>query len=160
MDPLTNLHGMVVHFPIALLFVSVGLELLALAPKWRGSLQPAALVTLLVGALGAFFSVVTGPEDNARGVTQLMHTHESWAKISMLIFGALAIWRLILAWRKKTVTGPAVAIYLVAAAIGLGSLGYVGYLGGKMVYEEAVGVQRNGVLVAPPTQRFQRQPAQ
>lgn len=150
MSPLTQLHALTVHFPIALLFASVALELAALYPRWQQALRPAALVTLILGAVGSVAAVLTAPEDNGRGVTQLMRTHEQWARIAMIAFVALALWRLFLVWRRRPFTGVQVAAYLLAAAFGLGALGYTGYLGGKMVYEEAVGVQRNGLPVAPP----------
>lgn len=155
MSWLTEAHGMVVHFPIALLFATVALELAALHPKLRAGLRPAALVTLVLGALGAVVSVMTGPDQNASGVTQLVHTHEQMADLTMIIFGALALWRLWLLWQRRPLTRGLVAVYLVVACIGLGALTYAGWLGGKMVYTEAVGVQRGGVPVAPP-QPFQR----
>lgn len=153
MDPLTNVHGMIVHFPIALLFVSFLLEVLALIPKYQAALRPAALVTLVIGAIGGMASVLSAPEDNARGVTMLMHTHEQWAHYTMFIFGALVVWRLWLLWRKRSFSGVQVIAYLLIAAVGLGTLTYTGYLGGKMVYDEAIGVKRDGKMVVQPKER-------
>lgn len=156
MSLMTDLHGMAVHFPIALLFASVALELAALHPKLRAMAQPAALFTLILGTLGAAAAVFTGPEDNARGVTKLMGTHENMAHITLIIFGVLTVWRLYLLWRNQTLSRALLAGYIGLALIGLGALGYTGWLGGRMVYTEAVGVQRNGVMVAPPQQGHYR----
>lgn len=153
MNMMTDLHGMVVHFPIALLFVGVGLELLALHPRLRSFLSPAALVTLVLGAVAAAVAVATGPDENARGVTNLVHTHEQMAQITLVLFGLLALWRLWLLWRKQPLTGANAVAYLLVACIGLGTLTYTGYLGGQMVYRQAIGVQRNGQLIVPPQPR-------
>ena len=149
---MTEFHAMVVHFPIALLFTSFAFELAALYPRWRPYLSPAALVTLLLGTAGSALAVLSGPEDNARGVSQLSRLHESWARYTLFFFLALAAWRLWLLWRRRgseLVTRTAIA-YLLLAAAGLGLLTYTGFLGGRMVYTEAIGVSRDGKLVAPP----------
>jgi uncharacterized membrane protein len=152
-DPLTDLHGMIVHFPIALLFVSVGLEAAALYPRLRPHLNMAAFVTLLLGTIGAAAAVFTGPEENAPGVTRLMHTHENWAHLTLIVFGVLSVWRLWSLWRRKEHAGIAAVAFVALGAVGLGMLGYTGWLGGQMVYQEGVGVQRNGTPVAPPVHR-------
>lgn len=150
MDQFTDLHAMVVHFPIALLFVSVGLEAASLHPKLRSHLSVAALITLVLGTIGAAVAVFTGPEDNARGVTRLMHVHEQWAQSTLILFGVLVLWRLFTVWKRREHTGVAAVGFVLLGLVGLGMLGYTGYLGGQMVYREAVGVQRNGAMVAPP----------
>jgi uncharacterized membrane protein len=143
---------MVVHFPIALLFVAVGLELLGLYGPWRERLRPAALVTLVLGTLGAAVAVATGPDENMRGIA-IGHTHESMAKLTLILFGLLTAWRLYGAWKKQTEGGLRTVAFLVLAVVGLGVLTYTGYLGGQLVYEHGAGVKVNGQLVAPPPPR-------
>lgn len=152
----SHLHGMVVHFPIALLFVSVGLEAAALYKPWREKLQPAALVLLVLGTISAAAAVVTGPEENYRGVSALGRIHEQWAQITLFWFGLLTLWRLYLFFRHRMLAARSLAVYLVLGALGVGMLGYTGYLGGTMVYEQAVGVRQGGRLVAPPAPRRPR----
>lgn len=142
-------HGMLVHFPIALLFTSVALEIAALVPRLR-SLAPAALATLVLGAIGAVAAVVSGPEP---GGTNLMGSHHNFAHLTLILFGALAVARLWLVWKRRPLTRTLLSGYLLLAVVGLAMLGYTGYLGGRMVYEQAIGVQRNGVPVVPPQPR-------
>lgn len=151
---------MVVHFPIALLFVSVGLEVAAVYKPWREKLQPAALVTLVLGTAAAAAAVVTGPDENYRGVSALGRIHENWAQITLVWFGLLTLWRLYMLYRQQALDGRRLTTYLILGAVGLGMLGYTGYLGGTMVYEQAVGVRIDGHLVAPPTPRRPRQDRQ
>ena len=150
MDFLTNLHGMVVHFPIALLITSVVLEAAAMYPKFSDSLRPAALITLLLGTAGAAAAVITGPEDNARGISHLGQVHQQWAQATLLVFGLLSLIRLWSLWRKQRLAGWRGTALLAVSVIGLGMLEYTGLLGGKMVYEEAIGVRRDGQLIVPP----------
>jgi uncharacterized membrane protein len=142
---------MVVHFPIALLLTSVLLELLALYKPWQERLRMPALITLVLGTLGAALAVATGPDDMARGVSSLVHTHERFADLTLILFGLLSAWRLALLWFKRSFSGAQVAAYVLLACVGVGLVGYTGYLGGTMVYEQAVGVKVNGQLVQPPT---------
>lgn len=145
----TELHGMIVHFPIALLFVAVGLELLALYGPWRERLRPAVVITLVIGTLGALAAVLTGPDRYLRGIA-IGSIHERMAKITLLIFVVLTAWRLLSLRRQRTESAMSTALFLVIGLVGLGTLSYTGYLGGKLVYEYAAGVKVNGQLVAPP----------
>ena len=156
----SHLHAMVVHFPIALLFISIGLEVATLYKPWREKLQPGALVMLVLGTAAAAAAVATGPDENYRGVSALGRIHENWAQITLVWFGLLTLWRLYMLYRQQPLDGRRLAAYLILGAVGLGMLGYTGYLGGTMVYEQAVGVRVGGRMVAPPTLRRPRQDRQ
>jgi uncharacterized membrane protein len=144
----SHIHGMVVHFPIALLFSSVALELLALYKPWQDKLRAAALATLILGTLGAAASVMTGPDEMLRA-SPIGHTHENFADLTLITFGLLSLWRIVLLIRKRSMSTAVAGAYLVLCCVGLGLLGYTGYLGGSMVYDQAVGVRTNGQLVVP-----------
>lgn len=148
----TELHGMVVHFPIALLFVAMGLELVALYGPWRERMRPAVLVTLVLGTLGAAAAVATGPDENLRGIA-IGHTHETMAKLTLLIFAVLTAWRLLNTWMEQSQQGLQQIAFLVVGLIGLSILSYTGWLGGQLVYQHGAGVKVNGQLVAPPPAR-------
>lgn len=154
MDFLTQLHGMAVHFPIALLSVAVLLQVLALHPRLTKVLESSVLITLVLGTLGAGLSVLSGPEDNARGVSQIMHAHERWAQLTLLLFAVITVVKLWGAVRSAPWSRTRAMALLLASLVGFGMLTYTGLLGGQMVYEEAVGVNRNGALVAPPSRGF------
>lgn len=143
---------MIVHFPIALLFVAVGLELLALYAPWRERLRPAVLITLIIGTLGAIGAIVTGPEHNARGI-EIGEIHERMGQLTLLLFAFLTAWRLFSTWRKRAEGRVITAAWLLIAFVGLGALTYTGYLGGQLVYQHGAGVKVNGELVAPPAPR-------
>lgn len=151
----TELHGMMVHFPIALLFVAVGLELLALYGPWRERLRPVVLVTLVIGTLGALGAVITGPEHNARGIA-IGEIHEKMGQLTLLLFAILTAWRLFTTWRKRSEGRLSTTIFLAIGLVGLGVLTYTGWLGGQLVYQHGAGVKVNGQLVAPPAPRGER----
>jgi len=155
-DILTNLHAMVVHFPIALLITSVVLQAASLHPKLTASMRPAALFSLVLGTIGAAASVLTGPEDNARGITNLVRVHERWAQLTTLLFIALTVIQMWSAWRRKRQSAAQAVALLVVSAIGLGMLAYTGLVGGQMVYEQAIGVRRDGQLIVQPKAGFGR----
>lgn len=145
----THLHGMFVHFPIALLMTSVLLQFLALRRDWRQSLEPAAIITLVLGTLGAGLAALTGPEETAKAF-RLGTIHETVAEATLILFGLLTAWRLAMLWLHRPFEQKRVAVFMALAVVGVVMLGVTGYLGGTMVYEQGVGVRVEGQLVAPP----------
>lgn len=133
-------HPLVVHFPIALLLTSVGVDLAALGLR-RPNLHRIALWNLSLGVVGAGAAVLTGlqAEDVAK------HSFEIWQVIelhkrlgfSTLILGAMsAAWRL--ARRDQLTTRARAATLLLALAM-TATLTWGAYLGGRLVYEFGVG---------------------
>jgi len=55
-----NVHPMIVHFPIALLFVGVLIDLIGLAFRERAFWRGAALIFYVGGGLGALAAVLSG----------------------------------------------------------------------------------------------------
>lgn len=135
------LHPMIVHFPIALLMASVLFDAVSHFLK-RDSLQDGALWLLGLGLLGGIAASIAGSvaEEAAEkaGIAEsLIETHESLAFVTMGIFGVLFLWRLFL---RNQFNGRLLAIYLLVAAIGVGTLSATGYYGGDLVYEHGAGV--------------------
>jgi len=135
------LHPMIVHFPIALLITSVLFDAASHIFK-RESLRDGALWLLVLGLLGGIAASIAGDfaEEAAEkaGIAEsLIETHESLAFVTMAIFGLLFLWRLIL---RNQFTGQLLAIYLLVATIGVGTLSATGYYGGDLVYEHGAGV--------------------
>jgi uncharacterized membrane protein len=138
-----HLHPMLVHFPIALLIISVLFDVIGVAFK-RDSLREGALWLLVLGLLGGLGAVLSGgmAEEVAEkaGIAKaLLERHETWAFVTMGIFGVLFVWRLFL---RNHFTALTLAIYLVIASIGIGTLGVTGYFGGDLVYEHGAGVRQ------------------
>lgn len=142
-----HLHPMLVHFPIALLITSVLFDAACTLFK-RDSLREGALWLLALGFLGGIGSVLSGgmAEEVAEkaGVAKaLIERHETWAYVTMGVFGVLLAVRLFL---RNQFSARTLAVYLVIAAIGLGTLSVTGYFGGDLVYEHGAGVRQAAPL--------------
>jgi uncharacterized membrane protein len=152
-DPL---HPAVVHFPIALALVALLFEAALRHPRGR-ALEPAAVILIVLAALGAVATVVTGNlahdaaavPSAARG---LIERHEDLGTIAMWALVVLASARLVLA-RLGRHRGAAAWLYLVLLAGAAGAVGYNGHLGGQVVFRHGVGtdpIQRSTVPTAAP----------
>lgn len=134
-------HLMLVHFPIALLFVAVVFEVIGHL-RGREDFQKAGLYTLLAGFAGAVLAAFTGKvaeESLERFLTRrpggpaLLEAHEIAAYATVGIFAAVLLWRTL---GRRTLRGSVLVAYLLLAAVGLGSLGVTGFLGGEMAHPQ------------------------
>jgi uncharacterized membrane protein len=145
-------HPVVVHFPIALLLVGSGGYALAMALRGREKaswLLPASRAVLILGTLGGWVAVFTGllaDSEVGRDLCDplVLNAHENNAFLVCFLFAG-AILLDLLAGRflpserwKRWGRGLALAVLLAGAAV----LGYVGHLGGKLVYQQAAGVHQ------------------
>jgi uncharacterized membrane protein len=134
---LNEIHPSLVHFPIAVMPVAIGADLIG---HLTGSerLNDLGRALMPIAAAGAAISAVTGliaqEEAQVSGeAADLLVTHRN-VNISLTAVSALmAVWR----WGRRE---PG-AGYLALGLAGLGAMGYSAYLGGKMVYEHGVGVK-------------------
>lgn len=135
-------HPLLVHFPIALLFTAVGLDLYGFSFRhekavWAGN------VVLILGTVGVLFTFITGnfaeiwaarsfiPQDPLK-------THESYATIASWGFIALVALRSFISLeRNQHLIKP----YLAGAAGALFALYLTGSQGGQLVYKYAAGVK-------------------
>ena len=87
-----NIHPIIVHFPIALLFLYSIIKILPLN-KWlpKVAWRDIERVLLVFGVLGAFVALATG--QIARHLIQpnrdLIHAHSNFASISTWLYGLL-----------------------------------------------------------------------
>lgn len=131
------LHPLLVHFPIALLFIGVVAQFLTF---WKEDyFEKIALFLLPTGFVFAVISYVTG--DSAEGyafdhwgrqVDSIIHTHETYALITLVVFGAITALKLLnliipLKWIKPLV--------LILCLSGIITLSLTGHYGGKIVYD-------------------------
>jgi uncharacterized membrane protein len=127
---LQNLHFIFIHFPIALLIVSFLFDFFASVLK-KKELHTAGLITLIFGTIGAIASVLTGPEEERN---PLLHLHENFAHLTMILYIVLSIVRLGLLWWKKREIGRN-PVFLVVSLAGVLLVSYTGHLGGEMVHK-------------------------
>jgi uncharacterized membrane protein len=145
-DPL---HPAIVHFPIALSLVAVLLELVARHPRGR-ALEGSAGVLMVLAALGSVAAVLSGnaAHDDVvvpRAAATLIALHRQVGTLAMWLLLALAAIRVGLAW-KGWFHGLVPWLFIAAAVAAAGTVGYNGYLGGKMVFDHGLGtapVQRS-----------------
>lgn len=135
---LKNLHFIFTHVPIALLIFSFVFDIVALIFK-KKEWHSAGMLCLVVGALGAIASVLTGPESR----NTLVGSHEFYAKLTMILAIVLAVVRVgLLVWKKLELgRNP---IYLVASLVAVLLVSYTGHLGGKMVHRDMQGFPGGG----------------
>jgi uncharacterized membrane protein len=136
-----RIHAALNDLPPALLPLSVIFDLLGIWLK-RESLKAAAFWTLVFGVLGSGAAIISGlvAEDAVQHSEQahaIMETHETLAFIVLGIFGILAIWRILRrgVWREKEQP-----VALTAGVIGIAILVYTAVLGGKLVFDHALGI--------------------
>jgi uncharacterized membrane protein len=136
-----RLHAALNDLPPALLPLSIVFDLLGMLLK-RESLRAAAFWTLVFGVLGTGAAIASGlvAEDVVQHSEQahlIMATHKTLAFIVLAIFGLLALWRIL---RRGVWTEKEQPIALTAGVIGVAILVYTASLGGRLVFDHAVGI--------------------
>ncbi|PTX97820.1 DUF2231 domain-containing protein [Opitutus sp. ER46] len=138
------LHPALVHLPIALFPLAVLLDVASWIADTRSvPLVSAAFIALLVGLGTALLAAVFGFVDytdirDDHPAKKTATTHLVLNLVAVGLFAASAGLRYSALDAARTPAAP-----LVVALIGLGVLGYSGYLGGTLVYDDGVGVGRH-----------------
>lgn len=144
---LQEVHPALVHFPLALLPLSIGADLLgrvtgskALMDLGQRTMPLAAASGLIAGVAG----LMAQTEVNAEGeALDMLKTHRT---LNLGLVAAAAGMSVVRAREKKPGIG-----YLLAGLAALAVLDYSAYLGGSMVYHLGVGVETaDGVRTHPP----------
>ena len=136
-----HVHGAINHFPIALLFVSAGLDFVA---GKRPHLRSTAWLLLVLGTLGAIAATVSGLlahlayEDDPIFLSAI-EVHQYLAFATTALFVVLAAWR----WRSLRLGSDVggTRSYLALVLLGLVVLGVTGFLGGNLLTEWGIGVR-------------------
>lgn len=144
------MHPILVHFPIAL--VVAGFLYDVVQAVRRGQVDPrCGLWVWLAAAVGAALAVATGPEQDARGNTALLHTHQNLGDATLWLVLALAAWRLWAVWRgDRPLRRVRLLVSLLLSTAACAGVLATGYYGGEMVYEQGIGVRVHGQPVNPP----------
>ena len=135
-------HPLLVHFPIALLFLSVAADLVAFFTT-SASLRDTGWWALIGAALGGVVTVAAGLFDMRRApleedVHHLVHQHMKVGLALLVAILGLTFWR----WTVyRQPNRPVSAVYLDVALLTMGFAGFQGWLGGELVYSHGVFVQ-------------------
>ena len=137
---LLDIHPMIVHFPIALLFLGV---ILSFASRWYPNLDEITWYLLLFGGIMTIPAIISGlishiPYEEL-AVYEKIEKHEYLAFATTFLFWALIFWR----WRSRR-KGNDIGhswLFLSALAIGGAMIFFVGLSGGDLVYEFGVNVR-------------------
>jgi uncharacterized membrane protein len=129
---LGRFHVVVVHFPIALLIVGGGLELLGLrAPN--AARASAARTCIALGAASAVVAAVLGwihadhvDVGSSQADTLALHR---WLGIATALFACSAV-----SFGRASASSSARAMRLASVALATGLVAYTGHLGGTLVY--------------------------
>jgi uncharacterized membrane protein len=139
-----QLHPVVDHFSVALLFVAVLVDLFAGASPTRIWLRYTAVLLMILGALAAGASFFTGDMEadriwNALGqpAREVLKRHAQLGEYLAIAFGVLAVWRLMI--QSFGFMAGSRAIYLIVAILAVATLGYSAHLGGVLVYDYGAG---------------------
>ncbi|HKN13686.1 MAG TPA: DUF2231 domain-containing protein [Candidatus Binatus sp.] len=139
-----QLHPVVDHFSVALLFVAVLIDLVASAAPNRIWLRYTALTLMILGALAAGGSFATGDMEadriwNALGqpAREVLKRHSELGEYLAITFGILALWRILI--QAFGFMAGSRAIYLIVAVLAIATLGYSAHLGGELVYDYGAG---------------------
>ena len=144
-----NVHPVLVHFPIALIFMAVLCDLIGIIFKKNPFIFTANILTAFA-ALGAIAAVTSGllAEDSVwhpGAAHELLEAHETVGLIFLGIVIVLAIFRFAVGER---IYGSLSWIALIVGIIGAGVVSYGAYLGGEMVYTHGTGVREAQVATA------------
>ena len=135
-----SIHPLIVHFPIALLLTSVGLDAAALILR-RPGWHRIALWNLVLGTLGAGAAVYSGlrAEEVAKHAFEIwrvitLHERLGFCTLSLGIVGSGV--RLL---RRDRFGSLARAVTMILALAMVTTISWGAYLGGRLVYELGVG---------------------
>lgn len=142
---LGELHPPIVHFAIALVITSVIFDFLGLVLK-KESLKNAGFWTLMAGAIAVILAFITGHqaeelvEKFVEG-TQAEKRLEIHETVGTILLGAVLILTGFRVFVSKKEDIRLMGIYILIGFIVMAIVGLQGRIGGKLVYEEGLGVK-------------------
>ncbi len=139
-----QLHPVVDHFSVALLFTAVLIDLVAATAPNRIWLRYTAVLLMILGALAAGGSYFTGDMEADRiwdalgpPAKEVLKRHAQLGEYLAIGFGVLAVWRIMI--QAFGFMAGSRAIYLIVALLAIATLGYQSHLGGVLVYDYGAG---------------------
>ncbi len=141
-----NLHPLLVHFPLSLLFAAVLLDGLALVLRRVEWLRPAAAALYVLGTISALAAYLAG-QAAADAVTvpaqaqPVLTDHADWAFWTLIFFAALSPMRVAAGWVGRLSRVVVHGLLIVVGVAGLYMLYETGEHGAELVFAHGVGVQ-------------------
>jgi len=139
----THIHAMVIHFPIALLFIAFLSEIIGLFFK-KTFFTTVAFYLLILGTFGTVVAYLSGDaagegmEEGVLGKAIAMHEEAAWITLWLAI-GTTVIYSAIVLFEYQQKWTKAIVIILFATLIG--AITRTAYLGGQLVYKHGAGVE-------------------
>lgn len=151
METLSNLHPVVVHFPMAFFILFFVLEFSGVIFK-KEFLSKTSDYVLALAVIFSVIAVLTGNQsyeeikkfiEADKEIKNAVDLHEQFATISVLYFALLFFLRIYLK-NKKKFTLQLRYLFIFLAAIGCVVVFYTGLYGGKLVFDFGVGTKLFG----------------
>ncbi len=149
-SPFPSLHVMVIHFPIALLFLAPLFDIGCIVFRKRVWLDRAAATLYVMGTIGAGAAYLTGQraaaalQDLSPATESALADHENLAVLTLIALSIVSLVRLTVSWLARYDRRINVGIFrLVAIPVvlaGLVMLALTADRGGNLVYRHGVGV--------------------
>ena len=149
-SPFPSLHVMVIHFPIALLFIAPLFDIGCIVFRKRVWLDRAAATLYVMGTIGAGAAYLTGQraaaalQDLSPATESALADHENLATLTLITLSVVCLVRLTVSWLARYDRRINIGIFrLVAIPVmlaGLVMLALTADRGGKLVYRYGVGV--------------------
>jgi uncharacterized membrane protein len=139
-----NVHPMIVHFPIALIFIALIFDFGSLIPKNRHWLRYSAITLYVFGALAAIAGYISG-QQAAESVTlpalanPVLNEHADLALITVWFFGVHGLLRLFMLWKKFDQKRLITIVLFIVSVVGAGFLFATAEKGAELVYRFGVG---------------------
>jgi len=149
MIPITEIHPMLVHFPIVLWISAEAIAVVVLLrggdlsarQHWPTVAFHCLLAGIVFAGLAAIFGDMALDHAVAAGfASEPLEIHETVAIITLCIFVLHAALRWLAIWREFPLTGTRGWLAEIPGLVGLAGLFVTAYLGGELVYHLGVNV--------------------
>ncbi len=148
---ISQIHPMLVHFPIVMLILALGVYSFMLVTgkdlAARACLSYTGAALLAGGLIAAIAAAAFGDMALDAAIDKgfakdPLEEHEELAGTTIMIFAVLAVGMLGAIWKKFKLTGVKALVFVVAMLAGTGMLLNTAYHGGELVYKEGVNVEK------------------
>src|SRR6184192_3681682 len=137
------LHPMLVHFPIGLFLLSLLLDLASVAFPSVPNLIRDSFYAMLLGVITALIAAVPGVVDytDIRSDHPAKRTATTHLTLNLIV---VALYGINLGVRSSSLVDPKISFGpLILSLVGIALLSVSGYLGGRLVYDDGIGVGRH-----------------